>query len=119
MGRRAKNKQGDPAPLRDPTEERPSSKKLGKRKAAPEPDNSAKRPAKKAREAKSVTLEKSANEAKVPKSTSAKASKGAKLEKAVKKKAPVKEDIELEEDGGSSEGWEDVDDGADLKAQAR
>ena len=47
MGRRAKNKQGDPESLREP-EEHISPKKLGKRKANPGSDQ--KRPAKKLKE---------------------------------------------------------------------
>ena len=36
MGRRAKNKQGAPTPYVDETEQKPSAKKLGKRKAEDE-----------------------------------------------------------------------------------
>ena len=51
MGRRAKNKQGDPSPLIEVQESagRPSQKKLGKRKAD-EVETGSKRPAKKAKE---------------------------------------------------------------------
>ena len=39
MGRRAKNKQGAPAPYADETEQKPSAKKLGKRKAEDESED--------------------------------------------------------------------------------
>ena len=105
MGRRAKNKQGDPAPLVDKNapRERESAKKLGKRKADPEAAPESKRPAKKAKE--------SASGAKV------KASKG----KAVKGKGQAKDKGESWDDlpDGGSEGWEDVEDGGNLMAQTK
>lgn len=108
MGRRAKNKQGAPEPLADVNGEsaRPSAKKLGKRKAVDDARESvSKRPAKKMKE----TVQK----------------KGAKKVKAVtgKKQKEESEDEEGEDDEdveeGGSEGWEDVDDDLDVKAEAR
>ena len=55
MGRRAKNKQGDPESLRDP-KEHISSKKLGKRKANPVSDQ--RRPAKKVKDSARLVSEK-------------------------------------------------------------
>lgn len=109
MGRRAKNKQGAPEPLADVNGEsaRPSAKKLGKRKAELVDDareSVSKRPAKKMKEA-------------VQK-------KGVKKVKAVTGKkqketeAGEDEDEDDVEEGGS-EGWEDVDDDLDVKAEAR
>lgn len=110
MGRRAKNKQGAPEPLADVNGEsaRPSAKKLGKRKAELVDDSResvSKRPAKKMKEA-------------VQK-------KGVKKVKAVTGKKQ-KEESEAGEDEdeddveeGGSEGWEDVDDDLDVKAEAR
>jgi ribosomal RNA methyltransferase Nop2 len=90
MGRRAKNKQGDPTPIRDP-QDKPSAKKLGKRKAA-EVEDAPARPLKKAKEAK-------------PKAKNASVKMGGKDVSGLKKKKTVSFN---EEDG--SEGWEDVDD---------
>ena len=128
MGRRAKNKQGDPQPLEAPQQEKrdrkESSKKLGKRKAeAPEEDVSSKRPVKKLKEAegkktktkeekgKKVAFAKDKSKDKKTKSAPVKDKKG-------KKKQESEDEDELIEDGGSSEGWEDVEEG-DLQAQRK
>ncbi|EGO20935.1 hypothetical protein SERLADRAFT_397909, partial [Serpula lacrymans var. lacrymans S7.9] len=60
MGRRAKNKQGAPAPLPGQDTGRPSAKKLGKRKAEAgvEEGNPSDRPAKKVKEAVTKTSQK-------------------------------------------------------------
>ncbi len=102
MGRRAKNKQGPPAPHFDKNEERQSPKKLGKRKALPE-DINEKRP-KKTR----------AHRDSVGKDASLGVKKGMKVDKAKKKSKPLDEEA-----GSSDRGWEDVEDDADLKTQAR
>ncbi|KAI0318653.1 NOL1/NOP2/sun family-domain-containing protein [Amylostereum chailletii] len=108
MGRRAKNKQGAPAPLVDKAEtSKPSQKKLGKRKAEPEADQS-KRPTKKIKDA--GTLRHDKNE-KVKKSSD---QKSAKVKVA---KADLWDDVQ--EGGSGSEGWEDVEDGGDLDSQAK
>ena len=119
MGRRAKNKQGDPEPFAEVQENRPSQKKLGKRKAD-EVDAPAKRPAKKARDidgrpSKSVkTVASKGKEKGVPKDT-AKA-------KPAKAQAQKKQQVQFEDEdegAGSSEGWEDVEDNEDIKVQAK
>lgn len=95
MGRRAKNKQGAPMPLHDPTAEtRPSTKKLGKRKANLD-EGDAQPVTKKIR---SGGKDKSA---------------GGKPKSAPAKKAPKKQAA------GSDDGWEDVVDEADLKSQTK
>ncbi|KAH8117345.1 NOL1/NOP2/sun family RNA met [Phellopilus nigrolimitatus] len=99
MGRRAKNKQSAPTPLTEKNNgDRPSYKKLGKRKQSPEQEN---RPAKKVK----------AKEA--PKSLS-----NSKDRKAKGKPANPKgdDDDEVEESGGSA--WEDVDEDS-LKAEKK
>ena len=130
MGRRAKNKQGDPQPLEAPQQEKrdrkESSKKLGKRKAeAPEEDVSSKRPVKKLKEAEGKKGKTNAKEEKGKKVSFAKdksKDKKTKLapvkDKKGKKKQESEDEDELIEDGGSSEGWEDVEEG-DLQAQRK
>ncbi|THH19393.1 hypothetical protein EW146_g1758 [Bondarzewia mesenterica] len=99
MGRRAKNKQGNPEPISPLYENaKPSQKKLGKRKAEPETHES-RRPAKKAKEA--------AGKGKV-------VAKGKELKQKSKGGKASGKDVEDAEEGGSSEGWED----ADLKTEA-
>lgn len=120
MGRRAKNKQGDPAAFAEVQENagRPSQKKLGKRKAD-DVDSSSKRPAKKVKES-------DARPRKPPKSTTAKSReksvvKGEVKAKSDKPKSQKKQArFEDEDEGaGSSEGWEDVEDDDDLQTQAK
>ncbi|KAI9065140.1 NOL1/NOP2/sun family putative RNA met [Trametes sanguinea] len=118
MGRRAKNKQGDPSPLLDAQENgsRPSQKKLGKRKAD-DVETTAKRPAKKPRE----------SEGKAAKPPAAKgkekgAAKGALKSKSDKPKPRKQKQARFEDEdegAGSSEGWEDVEDDEGLQAQAK
>lgn len=114
MGRRAKNKQGDPAPLADANgfAGKPSAKKLGKRKAEAEDDVS-KRPAKKVKEVEGKKADKKV----LGKKVEAKKPKGPAAKSAPAKKA--RESSEDLEEGGSSEGWEDVEDAGDVKAQAK
>ena len=101
MGRRAKNKQGDPQSLREPNEH--ISKKLGKRKADPSSDQ--KRPAKKVKDpARLVTR-----------------SEKAKLRPAEKEE--WRDDSEepwggIEEDR-HSEGWDDVQDEGTVPVHSR
>ena len=64
MGRRAKNKQGDPTPLVDKTADKPSSKKLGKRKEVP--DEEASRPVKKVKQVNGKDKLKPSKEKKSP-----------------------------------------------------
>ncbi|RPD66283.1 NOL1/NOP2/sun family putative RNA met [Lentinus tigrinus ALCF2SS1-7] len=117
MGRRAKNKQGDPQPLAQAQDNaRPSQKKLGKRKAD-EVDSGAKRPAKKVKES-------AAKPAKTPAATKGKEKSALKVAKGKadqpKPKKQKQARFEDEDDGaGSSEGWEDVDEDSDLKTQAK
>ena len=122
MGRRAKNKQGDPEPIEgaNGAGARPSAKKLGKRKAEVEGDATSKRPAKKLKE--EVRPKKGADKKSVATKEQVKKTKGPLLPK----KAPLKkrkdESEESEEDdedaeGASSAGWEDVED--DVKAEAK
>ncbi|KAF7967830.1 hypothetical protein HWV62_32953 [Athelia sp. TMB] len=95
MGRRSKNKQAAPLPLYDPTAEpRPSTKKLGKRKADRDEDGPA------SKKVKGVGKEKSAGKTKSGPA------------KKPKKKAAGS-------DGEGSDGWEDVEDEVDLKAQTK
>ncbi|KII89209.1 hypothetical protein PLICRDRAFT_599770 [Plicaturopsis crispa FD-325 SS-3] len=110
MGRRAKNKQGDPAAFSEPKERasRPSTKKLGKRKAESEVDHDADgkgagRPAKKAKD----NSANSTGSAKPRKRVDSKPSKS----KGTSAKAPAPSE-------GESEGWEDVEDPMDLSGQA-
>lgn len=107
MGRRAKNKQSDPAPFAEVQSNaapRPSAKKLGKRKAEVEDDPVAKRPSKKVKE--------SQNRKTSSKVRGKDATKNGKSNKA-KEKSNIPT---IEDESGSSEGWEDVDDDMDLEA---
>lgn len=116
MGRRAKNKQGDPAPIGD-RENRPSQKKLGKRKADDVAEAPSKRPAKKARESDAKPAKPSLVKGK-PKSEP----KGEPKAKSDKPKAKTQKRAHFEDEdegAGSSEGWEDVDSDGDLKAHAK
>lgn len=120
MGRRAKNKQGNPEPLAQvlENEPRPSSKKLGKRKAEETDvkEGLSKRPVKKARESTgngNATAKNSQDNGRVDKG-------GVKAKAALSKsKTKGKRRKEDDEDEGSSEGWEDVQDEGDLRAQAK
>ena len=107
MGRRAKNKQSDPSPLAvlEENAERPSQKKLGKRKAE-EVEGPTKRPAKKAKDAPA-------------KKGSTKSDARPKPTKTPSKKSKTVAFDEDDEGGGSSEGWEDIDDSKDLKEHAK
>lgn len=136
MGHRAKNKQADPKPLRDPSDPKYPKKKLGKRKAEDDGAGApSKRPAKKIKEAmdavpapKKGRSTGKAGPALVKKRTIVQEvqtvtggkGKGASSAKG-KKKTVIVEEVEEDIIGedGDSEGWEDVDDGDDLKAQAR
>lgn len=118
MGRRAKNKQAAPqslAPANDASD-RPSAKKLGKRKADADIDakeSLSKRPAKKARE-NDERLQKAAN----GKAKTQAVEKGEKLSKSNRRKNQEDED-EDDASSGSSEGWEGVSDDEDLKTKAK
>ena len=139
MGRRAKNKQGDPEPYVDPNEgaavARPSAKKLGKRKAEEEEgvERSAKKmkaveDAKEKNQSKSKAKGKEKENVVVKKGTE-KTKKSVKSSGKGKRKQVEEDEDEDEEDeedldvdmeaGGSSDGWEDVEDGVDLKAEAK
>lgn len=108
MGRRAKNKQGDPTPLQGSKENgQLSQKKLGKRKADPEAEHS-KRPTKKVKE---VTA--SPTKSKVP-NRKVKPRHDATLQ-GKSKKVAFEGDVQ---EGGSSDGWEGVDDDTDLTTAA-
>jgi ribosomal RNA methyltransferase Nop2 len=115
MGRRAKNKQGAPAPLRDPSDTKRTQKKLGKRKADVDAELPVKRPAKKAKNA-AATME-TEKQVKVPRKVSAV------KEVVVKGKGKGKQTVskieEVIEDTVDSEGWEDVEDEVDLQVQKR
>ncbi|EKM55378.1 uncharacterized protein PHACADRAFT_255965 [Phanerochaete carnosa HHB-10118-sp] len=122
MGRRAKNKQGNPEPFAEANGQagRPSAKKLGKRKANADDAGGAasKRPTKKLKE-QEAKLETQKGHAK-----KGNEKKGRTVPKApVKKKQEESEDEDEDEDevmeSGSSEGWENVDDGYDVKTEAR
>ena len=107
MGRRAKNKQAAPIPLHEPGENdnRPSPKKLGKRKAVEE-DTQSSRPAKTVKE----TVSKGTGGTGKDKFTG----KGGKYDRKAKgSKRKVADSDEV------SEGWEDVEDEVDLKSQAK
>jgi 25S rRNA (cytosine2870-C5)-methyltransferase len=105
MGRRAKNKQGDPVPIRDAKENagRLSPKKLGKRKAEDVDSKDSSRPVKKAKGKAELRTKGKLN---IP-------GKGVKVGHKSKVKPAV-----LGDAGTDSEGWEDVEDGVDLKSQA-
>jgi ribosomal RNA methyltransferase Nop2 len=111
MGRRAKNKQGDPVPIRDAKKNagRLSPKKLGKRKADGRTDVDSKESSRPTKKAKGI-------DAKVELRTKSNPNipgKGTKVGRKSKAKLSV-----LEGSGEDSEGWEDVEDGVDLKSQA-
>lgn len=130
MGRRAKNKQGDPLPLHaDPDlngssrlmskpglRTKPSASnlnaKLGKRKS--ERDDDGERANKKPRGSRSIGKSKTQTKAAPAKQPASKV-KG-KHTKANGKKVDLKGDEVLDDDG--SVGWEDVDD-VDMRAEAR
>lgn len=125
MGRRAKNKQGDPAPLAEVNGQagRPSAKKLGKRKAEFQDDARealSKRPVKKIKESEVSKLGKGGQaKHEETKKGKAKVDKGP-LGK--KKHKAVQDDDEEEEEaseGGSSAGWEDINDGENHEAQRK
>jgi ribosomal RNA methyltransferase Nop2 len=103
-GRRAKYKQGPPAPLRNPDETRPSTKRLGKRKAnvdhEPEPITDD-RPAKKAKAGKPPVPEKRTKDLKV-----------------TFKPTPTKEKSKPLAEEGESDGWEVASDLEDVDAFA-
>jgi hypothetical protein len=124
MGRRAKNKQGDPVPFAEVNgvvgSGRPSAKKLGKRKAEFDDDGGkdsapSKRPQKKVKESESGKGKGREKDANGKKGTSLKAVKSsAALGKKKRKEAAVEKD-----ESGGSEGWEDVEDDEDLKTQTK
>lgn len=122
MGRRAKNKQGDPEPLTDVNGQagRPSAKKLGKRKAEVEDggrESASKRPTKKLKESVSEKSEKGGQARKeINKKTKVAAIK--KKQKESESESDSGEEDEVME-GGSSEGWEDVENDFDVKAEAK
>lgn len=114
MGRRAKNKQGDPEPISQDRSARPSGKRLGKRKAEADvdaKDGPSKRPAKKAREHEEKSSRKEQNGGKT--GSIAKEIKKAASKPKVKRKAQ-----EESEGESSSEGWEGVRDD-DIKAPVK
>ncbi|KAI0695935.1 NOL1/NOP2/sun family-domain-containing protein [Cytidiella melzeri] len=128
MGRRAKNKQGDPAPFAEVNGQagvsgRPSAKKLGKRKAEFDDDvvgNGKEETVVSRRPTKKVRESKEGKEVKGKKGVEGK--KAAKSD-AVSKKSKhqaveEEEEVEVEEDGGS-EGWEDVEDEDGLQVQRK
>jgi len=115
-GRRTKYKQPPPVPLQELKQDRPSSKKLGKRKADADLDSERvhTRPAKKAKEGNKVERQKGQ---KAGKQRNRKP--GVELRKGVKPPArsngkSKKHEEEKEplgiESGGESEGWEDMSD---------
>ncbi|KAI0341733.1 NOL1/NOP2/sun family putative RNA met [Trametopsis cervina] len=133
MGRRAKNKQGDPKPFAEVNGHAngrpgPSAKKLGKRKAEFEDtdadaamdvdakDASHKRPAKKG---KVEVKPKGRKEKEQPVERKKVLGKPGKTTAAATKQKPKGAKEKDAQDGGSSEGWEDVDDEDDLKAQTK
>lgn len=106
MGKRTKNKEQAPlVEVQANAGPRPSAKKLGKRKAEVEDEASTKRPAKKVKDVKS-------------KKESAKSLNGSKIDKLGKSNKKSKKPVVEEEEGESdaSDGWENVEDGADLEA---
>jgi ribosomal RNA methyltransferase Nop2 len=131
MGRRAKNKQGDPHPLleirgkENQTRGAPS-RQVGKRKADADTDavdgGDSARPTKRAKGVfgkashpvgKSKSVGRGGEQAK--RAAGAKQPKSKQLA-VLKPRAIVQED---EEEGGSSEGWEDVDEDEELCAEQR
>ena len=101
MGRRAKNKQSDPAPLTEKSTEKTSSKKLGKRKEVPDEETS--RPVKKVKQTNGESKTKTSKDKKDKKSASKKGNKSKGLDDSI----------------GSEEGWEDVDDEYDLANETK
>jgi ribosomal RNA methyltransferase Nop2 len=95
MGRRAKNKQGDPTPIVDRSKPRSAKRK------APDAVDAPARPAKKAKEAAGGVLKKGGKE----KASKPKAGGRAKA-------------VSFGDDAEGSEGWEDVDDG-ELAAESK
>lgn len=124
MGRRAKNKQGDPVPFAEVNGAagggRPSAKKLGKRKAEFDDEGGketslGKRPQKKVKESESGKGKGKGKDASGKKGASVKTAKSSAALGAKRRKEAVAE----QEEGGSSEGWEDVEDDEDLKTQTK
>lgn len=122
MGRRAKNKQGAPTPFIEVSAEGPSPKKLGKRKEVPEGDEQ-KRSVKKAKQATGK------GEAKKTKKNVAGEGMGEGKPTKFSKDAGGRRSKEIEqkksfafddpEDIAEGEGWEDVGDDGEFKAQPR
>jgi ribosomal RNA methyltransferase Nop2 len=111
MGRRAKNKQAAPIPFSEARDNgnRPSPKKLGKRKAEAE-DTESNRPVKKAKEIESKGTSKS-------KTTITGKAKDTIKSSNKERKANIKGRNVMDGSDEASEGWDDVEDGVDLKAQ--
>jgi 25S rRNA (cytosine2870-C5)-methyltransferase len=111
MGRRAKNKQAAPIPFSDSKDNgrHPSPKKLGKRKAEAE-DIETSRPVKKIKETQS---KRGIGKSKTKITGEVKGKDGKTREKAKVSNTKVAGSDE------ASEGWEDVDDEIDLKAQVK
>ncbi|GBE82020.1 25S rRNA (cytosine-C(5))-methyltransferase nop2 [Sparassis crispa] len=110
MGRRAKSKQGNPEPLAELQENagRPSSKKTGKRKADADggaKEGVSKRPAKKARGEEKERVHSKG--------------KGKVTGKTEKAKSSAAENKNKHQNSDEKEGWEDVEEDVDLKAQAK
>lgn len=107
-GRRAKYKQGPPAPLRNPDETRPFTKRLGKRKAnvdhEPEPTTNS-RPIKKAKAGQPPASEKRTKDSK-------------KISKVTFEPTPTKEKSKPLSEEGESDGWEVASDLEDVDAFA-
>ncbi|CAL1704903.1 unnamed protein product [Somion occarium] len=130
MGRRAKNKQGDPTPL--DVNGKPF-RKLGKRKAEAGDDSLSKRPVKKLKETegktdkvknkekelkpKKVTLVKEKTPSAKSKPSSASAKVKSSSTKGKRKQELESDEDEGVEDGGTSEGWEDVEE--DIEVQKK
>ena len=106
-------------PLAEAAPNKPTAKKLGKRKADAENDGQetlSKRPAKKAREGEGKKVAKKGSVGELKKK------KPVKAEEVGKKKTKpkvVEEEVEEEDAGEGSEGWEDVEDDYDLKTEAK
>lgn len=115
-GRRAKYKQPAPAPLPEPNPDRPSSKKLGKRKANADADLNSElaqpRPAKRAREAvKGSGKEDGKKGKKNNEKPAGKSQKGGEtITRSSGKKKKEEEELLEVESGGESDDWEDVSD---------
>ncbi|KAL4068019.1 NOL1/NOP2/sun family RNA met [Scleroderma citrinum] len=125
-GRRAKYKQPPPAPLPELKQDRPSSKKLGKRKADADDDLDSERahtrPAKRAKEGSKVANQKAGKAGqKGDGRPGVKSQKGNKPPAQSNRKGKKREEeVEVElletESGGENEGWEDMSDVEDGKA---